>query len=251
MRRLEGKTAVVTGAAGGIGARVAAMLGDQGCFVTGVDRGQAEECPANVPTDLADAGQLAALAEQLAAAPPDILVNVAGIARFGLHEAQTGDDVALCYQVNLVAPALLARAVAGPMRARGSGQIVNIGSVLGAIPYPWFAAYSSSKAGLAALSQGLRRELAGSGVSVTHISPRAAKTPFNDGQINRFLTLMGMTADDPELVARAIVGAIIAKRPHLTIGIKERFYCAVNALAPGLIDSGLAGPIRRARIEFS
>jgi short-subunit dehydrogenase len=250
MKPLEGKTAVVTGAAGGIGAHVARLLGHAGAHVTGVDRVEAPACQESVVTDLSDGAKLEELADGLARKTPDILVNIAGVMRFGLHEEQPPEALALCYQVNLVAPAMLARAVAGPMRRRGSGQIVNIGSVLGAIPYPWFAAYSSSKAGLAALSQGLRRELSGSGVSVTHVSPRAARTPFNNGDVNRFLHLMGMTADEPDRVAERIVSAILSQRPHLMIGAMERFYSALNALAPRLVDTGLSSQIRRARAEF-
>jgi short-subunit dehydrogenase len=157
----------------------------------------------------------------------------------------------LCYRVNLLVPAMLARAVAGPMRRRGHGQIVNIGSVLGAIPYPWFAAYSSSKAGLAALSQALRRELSGAGVTVTHINPRAARTAFNSDEVNLFLATTGMKADAPQWVAQRIVAAILARRATVSIGAMERFYAALNAIAPALIDAGLAPQIKRARAEFS
>jgi short-subunit dehydrogenase len=194
---------------------------------------------------------LRALAGRLAGETPDILVNLAGVMRFGLHENQPSEALALCYRVNLAVPAILAQAVAGPMRARGHGQIVNIGSVLGAIPYPWFAAYSSSKAGLAALSQSLRRELAGSGVAVTHISPRAAKTPLNNSAVNRFLEITHMTADEPETVARRIIDAIVQRRETVIIGRMERLYALINALAPRLIDNGIAPQIRRARAEFT
>lgn len=250
MKPLEGQRIAITGAAGGLGAPVARLLQDAGARVTGIDRAECPACDSSIVTDLSDDTALESLAAQLAASPPDVLVNIAGVMRFGLHEDQPTDALALCYRVNLLVPAVLARAVAGPMRARGSGQIVNIGSVLGAIPYPWFAAYSSSKAGLAALSQALRRELAGSGVAVTHINPRAARTPFNNGEVNRFLEITGMKADEPGWVASRIAGAIIARRETLNIGVMERLYAALNALAPRLIDSGLAAQVKRARAEF-
>jgi short-subunit dehydrogenase len=168
-----------------------------------------------------------------------------------LHETQSIDTLALCYRVNLLVPAVLAQAVAGPMRARGHGQIVNIGSVLGAIPYPFFTGYSSSKAGLAALSHGLRRELMGSGVGVTHVNPRAARTAFNNGDVNRFLEIAGMKSDEPDWVAERIVTAILKRKETLSIGAMERVYAALHAIAPRLIDSGLASQIRRAHAEFS
>lgn len=250
MRQLEGKRVAITGAAGGIGTPVARMLRDAGAHVTGIDRIECGACSASIVTDLSDDARLAELAGRLAADCPDVLVNVAGVMRFGLHETQPIEALALCYRVNLLVPAVLARAVAAPMRLRGNGQIVNIGSVLGSIPYPWFAAYSSSKAGLAALSQGLRRELLGSGVSVTHVNPRAARTAFNDSEVNRFLEVTGMKADAPEWVAARIVAAILARRETVNIGGLERIYAALNAISPRLIDNGLAAQIRKARAEF-
>jgi short-subunit dehydrogenase len=251
MSRLDRQRVVLTGSAGGLGLPLARLLREAGAIVTGIDRVSSPSCDTSLAIDLADDSQLHELAETLGRNPPDILVNVAGVMRFGLHEAQPVDALALCYRVNLIVPATLVGAVAGPMRARGSGQIVNVGSVLGAIPYPWFAAYSSSKAGLAALSQALRRELAGSGVTVTHVNPRAARTAFNTAEVNRFLAATGMKADDPEFVAARIFEAVMKRRPTATIGAMERVYGALNAIAPALIDRGLKGQVRRARASFS
>jgi len=248
---LEGKTVAITGGAGGLGAPVARLLTAAGARVIGIDRVECPDCAASIVTDLSDDAALAALSERLAGDAPDILVNIAGVMRFGLHESQPVEALALCYRVNLLVPAVLARAVAAPMRARGSGQIVNIGSVLGSIPYPWFAAYSSSKAGLAALSQGLRRELIGTGVTVTHINPRAARTAFNNAEVNRFLDITGMRADDPDWVARRIARAILAREETVSIGAMERVYAVLNAISPRLIDNGLKSQIRRARAVFS
>lgn len=250
MLPLEGKTVAITGAAGGLGAPVARAMRAAGAWVIGIDRVQCPDCDATIITDLADDAALTALATRLSQDTPDILVNIAGVMRFGLHASQPDEALALCYRVNLLVPAILARAVAGPMQARGSGQIVNIGSVLGAIPYPWFAAYSSSKAGLAALSQALRRELAGSGVVVTHVNPRAARTPFNNAQVNRFLEITGMKADEPDWVADRIARAILARSETVSIGWMERIYAALNSLAPKLIDTGLLPQVRKARAEF-
>ncbi|KRB85662.1 short-chain dehydrogenase [Sphingomonas sp. Root710] len=250
MKWLDGKRIAVTGAAGGLGAPLARLLRERGAHVAGIDRVECPACDNSILTDLSDDASLATLVKELTRDTPDILVNLAGVMRFGLHEDQPSEALALCYRVNLYVPAVLAQAVAAPMRARGHGQIVNIGSVLGAIPYPWFAAYSSSKAGLAALSQSLRRELAGSGVAVTHVSPRAAKTPLNNSEVNRFLDITHMKADEPEMVARRIVDAIVNRRATVTIGWMERLYAIINALAPRIIDNGIAPQIRRARAEF-
>jgi short-subunit dehydrogenase len=249
--QLAGKRVVMTGAAGGLGAPLARLLRQAGAHVTGIDRVHCPDCDDSTATDLSDSAALSELAVRLTREAPDMLVNLAGVMNFGLHEEQTVESLALCYRVNLLVPAVLANAVAAPMRARGNGQIVNIGSVLGAIPYPWFAAYSSSKAGLAALSQALRRELGGSGVTVTHVNPRAARTPFNTARVNRFLEITGMKADEPGWVAGRIAEAILTRRHSLSIGAMERLYAALNALAPRLIDLGLAPQLKRARAELS
>ncbi|KPL68464.1 short-chain dehydrogenase [Erythrobacter sp. SG61-1L] len=251
MKPLEGRVAFVTGAAGGIGAPVARLLRDAGAYVVGVDRADCPACDEIIVADLAQDDAVHSLALRLSEHTPDILVNIAGVMRFGLHESQPADALALCYRVNLLVPSVLCGAVAGPMRRRGSGQIVNVGSVLGSIPYPWFAAYSASKAGLAALSQSLRRELQDSGIAVTHINPRAVRTPFNNGDVTRFLQITGMKADEPGWVAQRIATAILSRRATLNIGAMERLYATLNAIAPGLVDSGLNSQIRRARAEFS
>jgi short-subunit dehydrogenase len=231
MNRLEGKRIVLTGGAGGIGLPLARLLDDLGAHVTNVDRLPCPAAHVNWLTDLSDDIALTQLAKTLAVETPDMLINLAGVLAFGLHEKQDPAQLALCYRINLLVPAVLAQAVAGPMRARGSGQIVNVGSVLGAIPYPWFAAYSSSKAGLAALSQALRRELDGSGVTVTHIAPRARA--FNNSLVNRFLTVAGMTADSADHVAARIAEAIQSGAAHVMLGRMERLFSLINAMAPG------------------
>lgn len=251
MLPLEGKTVYITGAAGGIGAPLVRMLVERGAQVVGIDQVTCPSASTCLHVDLSDDAALAGLCDALTIDPPDILINLAGVMSFGLHAAADPERIALVYRINLLVPALLAQAVAGPMRARGSGRIVNIGSMLGAIPYPWFAAYSSSKAGLAALSQALRRELADSGVHVTHVAPRAARTPFNSGEVDRFLKVMGMSADEPETVARRIADAICRGEDSVAIGRMERIYARINALAPRLIDSGLRRQIRLARQQFS
>jgi NAD(P)-dependent dehydrogenase (short-subunit alcohol dehydrogenase family) len=250
MNRLEGKRIVLTGGAGGIGLPLARLLDDLGAHVTNVDRLPCPAAHVNWLTDLSDDIALTQLAKTLAVETPDMLINLAGVLAFGLHEKQDPAQLALCYRINLLVPAVLAQAVAGPMRARGSGQIVNVGSVLGAIPYPWFAAYSSSKAGLAALSQALRRELDGSGVTVTHIAPRGAhrlqqqpRQPLPDrsghDSRQRGPCCCPHSRGDPvgccPCHARADGTAVQPDQRH----------------GPRMIDRGIAPQLRRLRAEFS
>jgi short-subunit dehydrogenase len=79
----------------------------------------------------------------------------------------------------------------------------------------------------------LRRELDGSGVTVTHIAPRAARTAFNNSLVNRFLTVAGMTADSADHVAARIAEAIQSGAAHVMLGRMERLFSLINAMAPG------------------
>ncbi len=250
MQPLEGKRVILTGAAGGIGSLVAALLKSKGAHVTGVDRVDCSACDETIIGDLASREGLKALADTLAARQVDILINSAGVQYFGPAEQQSHDSLWMGYAVNLIAPVALSAAVLPQMKARGNGHIVNIGSVLGSINYPYFAAYSSSKAGLEGYSEGLRRELHGLGIAVTHFCPRAVNTAFNNDAVNRFLSLAGMTADDPAFVAERIVAAIVARKAYASIGFKEHIFAAINALLPGIIDAGLAGQTVKARQLF-
>lgn len=251
MKPLEGKRIVLTGAAGGIGSLLATRLRAAGGIVTGIDR---VDCPACDDTIIADLSTLAGLAEisaTLAHAHVDSLVNVAGLQYFGPFEQQPADNIWLGYTVNLIAPATLSRAVLPQMKTRGSGQIVNIGSMLGAVKYPFFVSYSSAKAGLQGLSEAMRRELHGSGIAVTHIAPRAARTAFNSPAVMRFMELTKMQTDEPDFVADRIVRAIIARKAEVFIGFQERMFMRLNALFPRLIDAGLTAQTVKARQLFS
>ena len=250
MSSLDGRRVILTGAAGGIGSLVAKRLRAAGVHVTSVDRTESAACQDSIVADLADTSALAILCARIAEQRVDILVNMAGLQYFGPLERQGAHAIALGYAVNLVAPAILAGAVVPQMIARSDGQIVNIGSVMGAIPYPYFAAYSSAKAGLKGLSQAMRRELAGRGITVTHIAPRGVRTAFNTGAVESFMTASGMTADRPDRVADRIVTAIARREREVSIGRPERLFARLNALAPALIDRGLARQTATARSLF-
>ena len=248
--RLEGKTVVLTGAAGGIGSLLCHELKAEGASVIGVDRVDCSQADETILADLATERGLAELCANLQARRIDLLVNLAGMQHFGPFDRQGPAEIWTCYAVNLIAPATLIRCVLPQMQARGSGQIVNIGSVLGAVSYPYFAAYSSSKAGLRGLSDALRRELGNSGVAITYIAPRAVRTAFNDAEVNRFLEVAKMRPDEPAVVARRIAKAIVQRRKEVTLGVAESFFTRLNGAFPRLVDAGLKGTVSKAQALF-
>lgn len=238
---LDGKHVLITGGNGGIGRHVVERLLEAGARVTVADRTPEGRRPgaAFVEADLSSPDAVYRLGESLRAAPPDILVNLAGLNAFNSFESMERAQLATLMQVNLLAPMQLTHCLLPGMIARGSGQIVNIGSVLGDIPLPYFTAYAASKAGVGAFSESLRRELTGRGVTVTHIAPRAVSTPMNHGAIGEFNKRSGAAEDPPERVAAIIVDAIARNRRRVTIGLPERFFIKVNQLLPSLVDHSI------------
>ena len=250
--RFQGQKIAVTGGAGEIGARIVTRLLAEGAEVSVLDRvPPTSPGAAHVACDLGDPDGLESLATVLAGEAWDVLINLAGVQYFEPMEGETPASLRRTLAINLLAPMRLAQAVAPGMRARGRGQIVNIGSIFGSINFAHFASYSSSKAGLRAFSQALRRELAGSGVDVTYIAPRAVKTAFNSAKVMQFAALTRMAMDDPDLVAGRIVDAVAARRRDVYLGFPEAFFVRLNALFPALVDRALAADDRRVSQLFT
>jgi short-subunit dehydrogenase len=248
---LNGKRVVLTGGTRGIGERVTRELKLNRADVLLIGRVKPESAAVrHLQGDLSTMEGVTAIAVAIAEEPPDILVNLAGAQYFGPIERQMSHDVHANYMVNLLAPVLLSQSVLPAMKQRGSGQIVNIGSIFGSISYPHFATYSSAKCGLRGFSEALRRELSGSGVTISYIAPRAVRSSTNTAAIRRFVHMAGMTLDEPDSVARQIVGAIVNQKKEVYIGLPERFLVRVNALLPRLIDVFMKTQTIKARSLF-
>lgn len=185
---LSGQRIVLTGASGGIGRAVAGRLSESGAALLLIARGEesltelAGELGATaLPGDVTDEEFLMGLAgfvDETWGDAPDILINNAG--GFALSPlSETKASVAgRLLAVNLWAPFELTRRFLPGMLARGSGQIVNVGSIAGRKAFPGNAAYSASKYGLRGLHEVLVEELRGSGVRVSWIEPSAVDTPL-------------------------------------------------------------------------
>jgi short-subunit dehydrogenase len=247
----EGRKIVLTGGSGGIGSRVARELVRRGGDVLVIDRVEPQHLPVRFMSgDLANPAGIDAVATAVAAETPDILINLAGVQYLGPLERQDSSHVLVNYMVNLVAPVRLTQAVLPQMRQRRSGHIVNIGSILGSINYPYFVTYSSAKAGLRGFSEGLRREVRHDAIDVTYIAPRAVRTGLSTGLVERFAKLTGMTLDEPQFAVSQIVDAIVQRRRDVFIGFPERLFVKINAVAPLLVDSAIGKHEAKARRFF-
>ena len=206
--RLVGRTALVTGASRGIGREVARRLATRGARVHAVARsgdaladlalevsrggrggdgsargGEGGGAVEPVVCDLRDDASVWLALDELAeraGGPPDLVVNAAGV--FGIapvaEETVNGFDAQIA--VNLRAPFLVIRALLPAMLERGSGTIVNVGSVSGRKAFPGNGAYSASKFGLRGLHEVLVEELRGTGVRATLEEPAATDTGLWD-----------------------------------------------------------------------
>jgi len=189
---LDGKSALVTGASGGIGGEIARALHHQGAeVVISGTRRDALDALANelgqrvhvVTANLGDAESVASLAseaEKIANGGIDILVNNAGVTRDGLLVRMKDEDWEQVIMVNLGSGFRLSRALLRGMMKRRWGRIVGISSIVGATGNPGQANYAASKAGMVGFSKALAGEVANRGITVNVVAPGFIKTPMTD-----------------------------------------------------------------------
>jgi 3-oxoacyl-[acyl-carrier protein] reductase len=190
---LTGKTALVTGATGGIGAAIARALHAQGAHVVlsgtreSVLQARAAELGARtsaVAANLSDPAAVDGLidaAEAAAGAPVDILVANAGITKDGLLLRMKDEDWQEVLKVNLESYFRLSRAACKGMMRRRHGRIIGITSVVGVTGNAGQANYAASKAGMIGFSKALGQEVATRGITVNCVAPGFIESPMTDG----------------------------------------------------------------------
>lgn len=188
---LTGKSALVTGASGGIGGAIARQLHGQGATValSGTRTGPLEALAAELgerahvcPCDLSDAAALAALPKQAAEAMGglDILVNNAGMTRDNLFMRMSDEEWDQVIGVNLTATFRLSRAVLRGMMKQRWGRIIGITSIVGVTGNPGQGNYAAAKAGMIGMSKSLAAEVGSRGITVNCIAPGFIATAMTD-----------------------------------------------------------------------
>jgi len=165
---------------------------------------------------LADAGRI------------DVLINNAGIASAGITEAFTADQAKVVFNTNVVGLLRTNRAVLPIMRACGDGLIINIGSILGRVTFPFFGIYGASKFAVEALTDSLRYEVAQFGIDVVLVQPSAYPT-------NMYATLQR-----PADVARAADYGDIAQIPEKMFEAFRRMFASASAPDPHDVAAAIA-----------
>ena len=245
------RTALVTGASGGIGLELARLLAADGYRLALVARdaekldraaqelgARAQQPAIAITQDLAAPDAADRIAEALDAEDVtiDLLVNNAGYAVYGAFAETTPDAELAMLQVNVMALTALTKRLLPGMVARGYGRILNVASTAAFLPGPLMTCYYASKAYVLSFSEGLAEELRGTGVTVTALCPGPTETRFQQRaamEESRIFNLTGM--QDATQVARAGYAGMLAGKTVVVPSWSDR----LTTMAPRLIPRAL------------
>jgi NAD(P)-dependent dehydrogenase (short-subunit alcohol dehydrogenase family) len=262
--KIKQPIALVTGASSGIGAATAERLATAGYKVYGTSRRGArtgQRSFAMLSLDVTSDASVAAAVSDIMRLEGriDLLVNNAGfgVAPAGAEESSL-DQARAIFDTNFFGIVRMTRAVVPLMRRQGSGRIINIGSLLGLVPQPYGALYAASKHAVEGYSESLDHELRTRGIRVSVIEPAYTKTQFDanlleaDAKLEEYreirqsltkvVTKLMATADDPSVVADAVLKAASAAHPKLryTAGAVAARVRLLRRFAPtALVDAGI------------
>lgn len=251
MIALAGRTVLLTGASGGIGAALCDALVESGARVVAVGRNEArlQQLAQKYSTvkvlplvaDLADENGRTHIITAVSQLPqtPSVIVLAHAQSAFGLFEDQTMPDLQSLIETNLLAPMDLIHRLLPVLKLHPQAAVVAVGSTFGSLAFPGFAAYSATKFGLRGLIEALSREYADTSLQFQYLSPRATRTAFNTPQVDAMNLEMKVTQDNPAEVAAQLVRAITSGQPRLQIGWPEKIFARLNGVLPGLIDRNL------------
>lgn len=248
---LTDRVVLITGASSGIGRACAVEFHRAGARVVAtarsLDRLEAlassldSDRVAPVAMDVTDRGQReqALNAARQRFGPIDVLVNNAGWASFTTVLRMPDEHLERMLAVNFVGAVAMIRAVLPGMIERGSGQIINISSVVGTQAIPRMTAYCATKAAMTSLSAGLRMELRGTGVDVLLVAPGSTKTPFFDAAatVDAEASRLARTQYPPERVARAVVQSSRRRRREVTLTTEGKLITLIRRCSHRLADA--------------
>jgi short-subunit dehydrogenase len=249
---LSGRTALLTGATGGLGRAIAGVLAERGATLALSGRSAealealATELPGEghraLPSDLAEPGAAEKLAAE--AGPIDVLVANAGLPGTGRLPDFSPQELNGALRVNLEAPIQLARALEPGMLERGCGHMVFVASLSGKSATPLSSVYNATKFGLRGFALGLRADLDPLGIGVSIVSPGTIREAgmYADSGAD---PIPGLGTGSPRQVAAAVVRAIEQNKVEVAVApVQQRLLAHFALASPGIavkIASGDAG----------
>jgi short-subunit dehydrogenase len=252
---LTGKTAIVTGANGGLGDAFVRALAKEGAMVfAGVRTPAKYKAPNKKVTPLAiDLSSRESIDQSIAANPEafanaDILINNAGALAVGLLEELEEDEIYNALQVNLAGLIHLTKAVLPGMIERDTGYVVNNASFSGYVYMPMATVYAASKAGVVAFSESLRRELDPTGIKVMHLITPGVDTGMLDATEEKYgdhFDTSGWDKIEPNEWAAKMVEAMKKDSSVLQPSGKTRLAILASRGPGGLLDSAASRMFKR------
>ena len=266
-----GKTAVITGAASGIGRALARALAERGCHLALADINEEalEEVAAELRSnerrvtasrvDVGDKDQIRAFADFVRSQHGEahLLFNNAGVAAGGTFEQIAEDDFEWLVGINFWGPIRMSRAFLPLMHESGGGHITNISSIFGVIAPAGQTAYSAAKFGVRGFSDALRHEMAGTDISVTTVHPGGVNTNIaKKAKIHASATPEEIEAGQkqaaqnlvmpPENAAQIILRGVERRRPRVLVGKDAHILHWLERLMPSSYWGLMAHRIGRA-----
>jgi short-subunit dehydrogenase len=252
---IKGLVVIVTGASAGIGRVTAVTLARSGAHVVVTARRESRllelaaeiaELPGEclvVAGDIQDEAFTQELIKQAVAkwGRVDVVVNNAGLGHRSFLTEMPLADMRTIWNTNVMGLMALTQAAVGQMRQQGSGQIINVSSIVSQRPLPSSGVYCASKTAVNFLSRSLRLELKASNIIVSLVYPGLTATEFAQARLGEVGgSRFGLKGIAPERVAQAIVKAIRYGRTEVYITWTDWLFTHINRLFPRLIDWGIS-----------
>ncbi len=267
---LSGKIVVITGASSGIGKGVAlrvAQLG--GSVVIGARRAGlletiAVECESEealafpIGMDVSNRDDVERVAQETIATfgRIDVWINNAGVAAIGRFEETPLDDHVKVVSTDLLGTIYGSFFAMQQFRRQSFGTLINVASIVGKLPVPYYASYTAAKFGIVGLSGALRQELVQNGdqgIHVCTVLPSATNTPFFEHASN----YTGHEATplppicDPATVVDVIVDLISHPQDEVIVGIGGKLADLAHHVFPGLVEDSIGRQLQRAQIDLA
>jgi short-subunit dehydrogenase len=263
-----GKTVVITGASSGFGRGTAYELAERGCHLILAARSEellfdvAMECEAigaeslAVVTDVSDRGAMENLAQKAVArfGRFDVWINNAGVASIGRFDEVPLEDHLQVIRTDLEGTVVGSHLALKQFRTQGGGILINVASVVGKIPAPFYASYAAAKFGIVGLCDALRQELGELGVDNIHVCtvmPMAHDTEFFEHAGN----YTGRRAEpipptyDPQVTIDALVKLVVEPEDEIITGWQGGVFNVLHKLMPSAVEKLMASRTRKVQID--